>query len=237
MPYSTHRAGTSTRRIAKQRRNSALFRGIIGLAFLLLLTLLLLKPQSLGIGTIGITLLLLLALTLPNLINRGVDKKLKEEKRAVRGAKGEEKIGDILDQLSEDYFVLNDIESPFGNIDHIVIGRQKGIFLIETKAHGGRVEMDRDRLLVNGRLPEKDFIGQALKNTYWLRDEISKTIGYKPWITPVIVFTNAFVAEGRSKGVRIVNQKYLVHVLFAGRANATEQRAWEQRELIREGLY
>jgi hypothetical protein len=223
--------------MAKQRRKSASSRGFIGLAILLLITFVLFKPGTFGIGTGGILLLLVLALILPNFINRGVDKKLKEEKRAVRGAEGEEKIGEILDQLSEDYFVLNDIESPFGNIDHTVIGRESGIFLIDTKAHGGSVETDGDQLLVNGKLPEKNFVGQALRNTYWLRDEIGKVIGDKPWITPVIVFTNAFVSDARPiKGVRIVNKEYLMNILTNGRVSTINQKIWEQREVIRNQL-
>jgi hypothetical protein len=43
--------------------------------------------------------------------------------------------------------------------------------VLETKAHGGRVTVKDGRLLVNGHDPEKDFIAQALHNTYWLREK------------------------------------------------------------------
>ena len=109
---------------------------------------------------------------------------------------------------------MHDIESPYGNIDHIVIGKNAGIFLLETKAHGGKVEVNGETLLVNGKLPEKDFIAQALRNSYWLRDEISQIVGDKPWITPILVFTNAFVPPTRPvKGVSIINKKYLLNFL------------------------
>jgi hypothetical protein len=50
--------------------------------------------------------------------------------------------------------VIHDVVSPYGNIDHIVLNAQGGIFLIETKAHGGRVSVVDGRLLVNGHDPE-----------------------------------------------------------------------------------
>jgi hypothetical protein len=63
--------------------------------------------------------LLAIQIAIPGFINRRVDRKLKEEARAIRGAKAEEAIGELLANLSGDYYVLNDIVSPYGNIDHI----------------------------------------------------------------------------------------------------------------------
>jgi hypothetical protein len=178
--------------------------------------------------------LLVLIRIVPDFIERIADRKFKEEKRANRGAKGEEKIGEVLADLSDDFYVLNDIKSPYGNIDHIVIGKNSGVFLIETKAHGGKVEGDGENLLINGKPPEKDFIAQALRNTYWLRDELSQIVGSKPWITPIIVFTNAFVSPMRTiKGVNIINKKYLLNVLNkTKRPNSVNAKAWDQKETI-----
>jgi hypothetical protein len=238
MSYKSGQAGKSTREMAKKRRQSALWTGLIGIAVLVVLWLLLKNSKVIGIGGIGILILLVLLRVVPDLIDRRVGKKLKEEKRAIRGAKAEEKIGEILAGLSDEYYVLNDIESPYGNIDHIVIGENSGIFLIETKAHGGKVEVDGETLMVNGKLPEKDFIGQALRNSYWLRDEISQIVGSKPWITPIIVFTNAFVLPTRPiKGVSIVNKKYLLNVLHkTNRPNAVNAQVWKQKENIENRL-
>ncbi|HSD85851.1 MAG TPA: hypothetical protein VLG46_18450 [Anaerolineae bacterium] len=36
-----------------------------------------------------------------------------------------------------------------------------GVFLIETKAHGGKVQVLNNRLLVKEKPPEKDFIVQT----------------------------------------------------------------------------
>ena len=87
---------------------------------------------------------------------------------------------------------------------------------------------------VGGKPPEKDFIAQALKNTYWLRDEIEKVLGSKVWITPVVVFTNAFVPAGKPiKGVWVVNKKYLPS-LFQRQARSGSNLAavWAARDQI-----
>ena len=235
MAGKTGRAGKSTREMAAKRRTSAIIIGLIGIAAIIVVGVLLQNAKVLGIGGAGIlVLLILIGYIIPDLVESQVDRKLKAEKRAIRGAKAEERIGGILEDLNEDYYVLHDIESPYGNIDHIVIGKYNGVFLIETKAHGGRVEVSDDTLLVNGKMPEKNFIAQALKNAYWLRDEISQVIGVKPWITPVVVFTNAFVSPTKPiKGVSIINKKYLPVILQRqGRQNATNVQVWEQREKI-----
>jgi len=120
------------------------------------------------------------------------------------GAKGKEKIGSLLETLGEDYLVIYDIESPYGNIDHIVINKQSGVFLLETKAHGGRVSVKNGHLLVNGHDPEKDFIAQVLNNTYWLKEKTCNTINVEVWIIAVLVFTNAFVERRlQSKELRL----------------------------------
>ena len=119
-----------------------------------------------------------------------------------------------------------------------MIGKNAGIFLLETKAHGGRVEVNGETLLVNGKLPEKDFITQALRNSYWLRDEISQIVGDKPWITPIVVFTNAFVPPTRPvKGVNIINKKYLLAFLQkTNRPKSLNELVWLQRGRIEDRL-
>ena len=235
---NNHQAGKSTREMAEKRRKTGILIGVIGIVLIIIVGVLLKNSKALGIGGAGLLVLLVLLRILPDFFDRKMDKKHKEMKRAIRGAKGEEKIGDLLSALSPDYIILHDIVSPYGNIDHIVIGRNSGIFLVETKAHGGKVSMDGETLLVNGKLPEKDFIAQVLRNAYWLRDEVSQFVGSKPWITPILVFTNAFVSPTRPiKGVNILNKKYLLASLQReGRSTAEKTRIWEQREVISKHL-
>jgi hypothetical protein len=238
MAYQRGKAGRSTREMARKRRQNAVWTAIFGIAIIIVLYLFLQNSKALGIGGIGILVILVLMRIAPDIVDGLVGKKLKEEKRAIRGAKGEEKVGEILTGLSQDFYILHDIESPYGNIDHIVIGKNSGIFLLETKAHGGKVTGDGNTIRVNGKSPEKDFIAQALKNSYWLRDEIADIVGAKPWINPIIVFTNAFVSPMRPiKGVKIVNKKYLSILLQKTiNTNAVNTHIWEQKSRIEKRL-
>jgi hypothetical protein len=182
--------------------------------------------------------LLVLGLLFKSYAERLINQGSKAELRAIRGAKAEEKIGGLLEKLPEDFCVLHDIESTYGNIDHIVISKQNGIFLIETKAHGGTVRIDGETLLVNNKLPEKNFISQALQNAYWLKEVIGKEVDAQPWITPVIVFTNAFVSASKPvKGVIVVNKKFLLSLLQrANKPNPVNTQVWQEREKISERL-
>jgi len=52
--------------------------------------------------------MLVLIRIIPDFVERGADKKFREEKRAIRGAQAEEKVGDILADLSTDFYVLHE---------------------------------------------------------------------------------------------------------------------------------
>jgi hypothetical protein len=221
MAYKAGQAGKSTREMASKRRKTAIIMAVIAMVMVILIGLLLQNSKALGIGGIGVLILLMLLRIIPDLADSKVIKKKKEERRAVRGAIAEERVGDLLEQLGEDYCVFHDVASPYGNIDHVVLGKHNGVFLIETKSHGGKVSVADEKLLVNGKPPEKDFITQSLKNTFWLRDKLSGAIGEKVWITPVIVFTNAFVPASKPvKGVYILNKKYLNRLIGKRKAPA-----------------
>jgi hypothetical protein len=229
------RAGESTRKMANKRYKSRVWFILITIGVLLLILVLFSNWRAWGISGFGVLILIVLFRLVMDYADAKTRRMVKKERRAVRGARAEEKIGSILDSLGDGYFVLLDIASPYGNIDHIVISKSGGVFLIETKAHGGKVSLVNGHLLVNGHDPEKDFIAQALKNTYWLRDTIQDGINIQPWITPILVFTNAFVERAAPvKGVMIINKKYLPAALQKPNTQASNLAAWESREKIQE---
>jgi hypothetical protein len=88
--------------------------------------------------------------------------------------------------------------------------------------------------LVDEKMPEKDFVAQALKNSYWLRDETERLLKVKPWITLVLVFTKAFVKFGPPvKGVRVVNNKYMLQTLQNGQCDTSNAvTIWTNRERL-----
>jgi hypothetical protein len=228
------RAGKSTREMAERRSLIRASFGLVAIVLMWVFLTVLRHAQGMGIG--AIVVLFLTYKTAMNFLEVKIDTKIKEEKRAIRGAKAEEKLEEILNQFGADTLVLHDVPSPNGNIDHIVLSKANGVFLIETKAHGGNVAADDSRLLVNGKSPEKDFIAQTLRNTYWLRDEIKSVTDADVWINSMIVFTNAFVESCRPiKGITITNKKFVLRTIQRNR-KPMSMPLWNAREKIAERL-
>lgn len=128
---------------------------------------------------------------------------------AYRGARAEEKVAERLTSLPEGYVSFHDLAFPGFNIDHIAVG-PGGVFVIETKSHGGKVTNNGASLLLNGQPPEKDFINQTWSQTYHIRDLLKERLGKEIPAKPVLCFSNAFVqVRGAVKGVTVVNGGYL----------------------------
>jgi len=236
-------AGRSVRDFIK-RRYKARVRFILPMVgvVLLLSGIALYNSKSFSkLGLIGGFLFLGLAVVMRvvmSLTDARERKMIREEKRATRGAEGEETIGAILDTFGDEYLVVHDVVSRYGNIDHVVIAKHGGLFLLETKAHGGRVSVVNGRVLVNGREPEKDFLAQTLNNTYWLRDRVREATGLEIWITPVLVFANAFVEQTAPiKGVQIVNQTYLSRILQQPGHRQKSAALWDSRKNVESILW
>ncbi len=227
------KAGRSTRKMAARRRLAGLTYLILALGVAIALFVIATNPQALGVTGAGLLALIIGVRVFGDLLTSRAESMFKTEKRAVRGAHGEETVELILDSLGSNFYALHDLECPYGNVDHIVFSRANGVFLIETKAHGGKVEVLNDRLLVNGKPPEKDFIAQTTRNVYWLKERLDLAYGLNVWITPIIVFTNAFVQPTKPvKGVIIINKKYLASELSRGQSNAAAVDLWQKREHI-----
>jgi hypothetical protein len=223
--------------MAGRRRRARVWFGLLMVGIVLSILALVLQYETLGIGALGALGLCVLARLLMDYAEARDRRMRKGERNAIRGAKAEERIGSILATLGEDYLVIHDVTSPYGNIDHVVISRQGGVFLIETKAHGGRVSVADGRVSINGSEADRDPIAQALSNTYWLRDTILSEIQVKAWITPVVVFANAFVEPTASvKGVRIINWKYLLNTLHRQAARGRNPGVWQNREKLQKAL-
>lgn len=232
-------AGQSVREMARGRRRRALWYILLMTVVLGVIIILGLNSQIVGaVGGLGFLALLFLLRIVFAFAEGRADRAIKGKNRAVRGAQAEENIGLILNQLGANFFVLHDVSSQFGNIDHVVISQTGAVMLLETKSHHGTVTVHNEQLLLNGRFPEKDFIAQALKNTYWLKECIDHQVGFEVWITPLIVFTNAFVAWGIPpvKNVKVVNQRYLSVTIKQMATRSTNELVWENREKIRQAL-
>jgi hypothetical protein len=200
-------AGKSTREMAKNRyQKTFIYAGLFLLAGLLLLT----NINNLARLGLPAVIIIFLALRIgADFMEKKALHLKKRAKDADRGAAAEEKVAIALGSLPEGYHGFHDIPFTGFNIDHVVIG-PGGIFLIETKSHGGKVEAQGDTLLLNGRPPEKDFLKQAWSQTYSLKDFLWKQTSEEWEVKPVLCFSRAYVQLRRPvKGITIAGLKYL----------------------------
>jgi hypothetical protein len=228
-------AGKSTREGAKKVR---LFAIVVAIIFLLCVGIVAIffyaNQKTLGFiaGGVFIILFYIAARSAMKKLDIFFDKNKKVEKQYLRGTEGEEQVGELLKQLGDDFVVMNDVKSPYGNIDHVVYDRRGNIFMVETKSHGGSVKAWGDQLVLNGHAFEKDILGQCRKNAIWIRKKVEGRLHLNAWITAVLVFTNAFVEIGNPiKKVHYMNKKYLVSFLQKTDASSPAGlKLWEIRE-------
>ena len=128
---------------------------------------------------------------------------------ARRGAVAEEAVGNLLGELPEGFYVVNDFVSKRGNIDHILIST-KGILTVETKSHRGVVSCEGEMLKRDGKPFEKDFIKQAWAEAFSIRDLLASHGISTPKPQPVLLFFNADVqVRQQVRGVEIISRRYL----------------------------
>jgi hypothetical protein len=140
----------------------------------------------------------------------------------------------MLQELGDRFLVFHDLPSPYGNIDHLVVSRE-AVFLIETKAHGGRVSVINGELQVNQKPPEKDFIAQVLRNTAWLSEQLEAKLSTRIWIKSILVFTSAFVENSKLIGnIQVIPKAYLVNTIVRSSQSGGAWKLWENKEVLAE---
>jgi hypothetical protein len=120
--------------------------------------------------------------------------------RRDRGARGEEHVGALLEQLTDrGWRVIHDASLGHGNVDHIMIG-PPGVFTIETKSHPGPIRVGR---IHGATLSQARAHSAALRRATGLDAE------------PLIVYSRAWVDRpgARRKGVRVLPARMLVGYL------------------------
>jgi hypothetical protein len=134
-----------------------------------------------------------------------------------RGATGEEDVGRLIQGLGDGWFVLHDLDTGRGNIDHVVVG-PGGLFTIETKSHGGRIRVDRI---------DRKMFGQAYAQRKWLERVTGRPV------EALLVFSAGYLdrAPARRHGVLVLPARMLAkhltgrkHVLRQTEAAAIHRR-------------
>ena len=122
-----------------------------------------------------------------------------------RGARGEERVANVLAALPEGWHVFHDYVAGREHVDHVVVG-PAGVFSMETKSWQGRVTTEDGHVLVNGALPSRDPIAQAQREA----DQVSaalKKLGVSVTVVPMVCFaSDTFGSKpGACGAVKVVN--------------------------------
>jgi len=137
-----------------------------------------------------------------------------------RGIKAEKSVGQYLEQFRVlGYQIFHDIPGDNGdkkfNIDHAIIG-PKGIFTIETKYHQKpakgqtKILYDGQQISINGSVPDRNPIVQAIAQAAYLRDLLTQSTGKTFSIRPTVICPGWFVENNvRSARVWVLNEKAL----------------------------
>jgi len=113
---------------------------------------------------------------------------LRHVERFFKGARGEERVAGILKNLPDAYHVFNDFVAGGMHVDHVVVG-PAGVFAVETKFWRGKVTVEEGHILLDGRLPSRKPLAQALRETAAVRAALDR-LGWKGKITPVLAFAS-----------------------------------------------
>ena len=146
-----------------------------------------------------------------------------------RGAVGEIGVGSILQKFPDNFYVINDLTTPFGNLDHIVVG-PTGVFVIDTKNWRGVVSADgKGELLLNGNPTDKPFIRQFVGRMMGIREKVGLIAsGHEIFYDALFVFTSARVEAnwGKTSSVNCIRDDqlygYIVEKDFGRKLEARE---------------
>ena len=134
---------------------------------------------------------------------------LKRVESFYKGARGEEKVSGILESLPESYHVFNDFTVGRNHVDHVVAG-PGGVFAIETKFWNGKVTVEDGHVLLDGQLPDRSPLNQAIREATLVRNALVAA-GWNGLVTPVVAFaSDSFTAHRANlKGTVIINSNEL----------------------------
>jgi hypothetical protein len=143
--------------------------------------------------------------------------------RGDRGARAEEHVGGLLEELSPgEWCVIHDASLGRGNVDHILIG-PAGVYTVETKSHPGPVRVGRVH-------------GATLRQAHAQRKAIEEITGMSA--EPLLVFSRAWVDRplARRKGVRVVPARMLISYLTRRRPALSPAECERARSLVAAAL-
>ncbi|MEW6110108.1 MAG: nuclease-related domain-containing protein [Nitrospirota bacterium] len=121
-------------------------------------------------------------------------KELENERLNFRkGATGEAIIGFVLDNFPDEFRVIHDLTTPYGNVDHVVIG-PTGAYIIDTKNWKGVVAADGNgELLLNGKPTQKPEIKNLSRRVMSIKEKLNVLSSLNPYVHGVFAFPSAYI--------------------------------------------
>src|SRR3974390_2906664 len=107
-------------------------------------------------------------------------------------AEAYDQVRNTLEDLPDDFRVIHDLSTPFGKVDHVVVG-PTGVFVLSTKAWKGEVSGDGNGELLWNQYPLDEPVLRLFAETVGrLKEKIEPLAkGTSPQFQPMFVFTAA----------------------------------------------
>lgn len=120
--------------------------------------------------------------------------KLEKERMNFRkGATGEARVGYVLESFPDEYAVIHDLTTPYGNIDHVVVG-PTGAYVIDTKNWRGIVAADgKGELLLNRKPTQKAEVKNLERTIMNVKEKIKVLCERDPYVQGVFAFPSAYI--------------------------------------------
>jgi hypothetical protein len=146
---------------------------------------------------------------------------VKELTFMVRGLKGEQHVGQLLqtELMPLGYYVIHDIVCEGFNIDHVLIG-PGGVFSVETKVRykpakgNATVTYDGKKVLINGFESDRDPVVQAHASARRIKEILKEYSGSDAYVSGVVLFPGWFVTKiAKQADNTVMNDKmFITHV-------------------------
>lgn len=140
-----------------------------------------------------------------------------------------------LDRLPANYDVFHHVETSEGEMEHLVVSYDRGVFLVETSRITGRLTIDGGHLRQDGMEADPNVVDATVRKAAWLRRVLSEGTGVPVHVTPLVVFTGALVPDDGRLGPAILTEfddlgSALTHA--RGRGSEAAARFWSQRDCL-----
>lgn len=147
----------------------------------------------------------------------GLVKGFRRIERYFIGARGEERVSNILATLPDRYHVFNDFAAGGLHVDHVVVG-PAGVFAVETKFWRGKVTIEEGRILVDGVKPTRPPLAQVQREAIVVKAALEKA-GWNGAVTPLLVFaSDSFVSRiAELNGVVVLNSREITNAFSTER--------------------